>query len=72
MGVNNLERGISSESWYLEDKWRQYVLTKMFFLLMSSGDERNILKVFVAGREIDLAPPVHPPSPGALECHLVV
>ena len=51
--------------------YRQYVLSDVF-LLMCSGDERNILKVFVAGREIDLAPPVRPPSPGILECHFVV
>ena len=44
-------------------------LNSSVFLLMCSGDERNILKVFVAGREIDLAAPVRPPSPGILECH---
>ena len=46
--------------------------SQMFFLLMSSGDDRNILKVFVAGREINLAPPVRPPRPGTLEHHVVL
>ena len=45
--------------------------SQMFFLL-TSGDERNILKVFVAGREINLAPSVRPPRPGTLEYRLVV
>ena len=40
--------------------------SQMFFLLMLSGDERNILKVIIAGREIDLAPAVHPPRPGTM------
>ena len=44
--------------------------SQMFFLLISSGDERNILKVFVAGRQIDLEPAIR--QPGTLEHHLVV
>ena len=56
---------------HIQRTYRQYVLSNVF-LLMCSGDERNILKVFVAGKEIDPTPPVHPPSPGILECHLVV
>ena len=55
--------------------WKMHgdnMYSQMFFLLMSSGDERNILKVFVAGRQIDLAPSVRPPRPGTLEHHLVV
>ena len=54
---------------------RDSMYSQIFFLLMSLGDERNILKSFVAGREItlpDLTPPVRPPRPGALERHLVV
>ena len=48
--------------------------SQIFFLLMSLGDERNILKIFVAGRETtlpDLAPPTHPLRPGAVEHQLV-
>ena len=37
---------------------------------MSSGDDRNILKVFVAGRQVFPEPPA--PSPGTLENHFEV
>ena len=49
--------------------------SQTFFLLMSLGDERNILKIFVAGKEItlpDLTRPTRPPRPGTAEHQLVV
>ena len=49
--------------------------SQIFILLTSLGDERNILKIFVAGREItlpDITPPTCPSRPGAVEHQLVV
>ena len=51
------------------------IISQIFIILLSLGDERNIVKIFVAGREITLSdptPPTRPPRPGAVEHQLVV
>ena len=74
--LNGVWRGGSLKASNLEHGDSMY--SQISFLQMSLGDERNILKIFVAGREITLpdltppTPPTRPPRPGAVEHQLVV